>query len=53
MTILAFLLTLKLFQTCMTKEDNLKNVSNQIVYGSHRLGQNTVEVNGYRQLFGY
>jgi len=52
------LLTLKFFQTCMSfflllnsKEDILKNVGNQTVDG--RKKKNTMEVNGFRQLFDY
>jgi len=58
------LLTLKLFQTCMsfflllnTKEDILKNVGNQTVDSSHLTPivgkENTMEVNGYWELSGY
>ncbi len=44
------------FPLLNTKQDIVKNVSNQSVDGSHSLQQyffHTMEVNGYQQLFGF
>ncbi len=43
------------FQMVNTKEDILKNVCKQTVDRRHWLGseKNYMEVNGYRQLYGY
>ncbi len=45
---------MNLFLLLNTKEGILKNVGNQTVDGSHWLKYfiHTMEVNGYRQLFG-
>ncbi len=49
-----------LFQTCIhlfrlldTKEDILKNVGKLTAIDFHSISFHAIEVNGYRQLFGY
>ncbi len=52
---MSFQICIHFFLLLNTKEDILKKVTKQVTAAIdfHSMGKNTMEVNGYQQMFGY
>ncbi len=52
---MSFQICIHFFLLLNTKEDILKKVTKQVMVAIdfHSMGKNTMEVNGYQQMFGY